>query len=571
MFSKKFNHTLIGASLALLVLACLGLTPAYATLIANARYTISIEAVMTNGAVTAGSTSLKLSSPAITDSNGKLTFTLSGVPSSTQYNFLVITITDSAGSIVRRSVMPAPTPGTRLNLGVSEVTENQSGAFLKAFQTAGTDDPLLAFFGFLLVRSSDITDGELLQMANFCFKGIKGTDGTGTTTGFEAYLRSQGVTTAQLLAFRQNLVTNLNEFASLYKDSIDQYFSSGANSELEKRGEAAGKMFEYLVDAAEDAGIDSDLLLMAFDKMGTVVVPLMSAAVTSGEMRAAVQAGIETTITRGMQKLRADKFLAKYTAALTTLGATAAEVEKFETAANTLKEKMIEQFQLFEKTVMKDEGVDAGDADDFNADMGTAMQNAFNTFMGSVAASDTEIDALRARMAAALPPLTIANFPAANFKFRNSQGAEANWPIMMVVACNWAIDIMNPATHGSTLTYTRDTLAVPANMGAFIPPFTTRTLTFQTVFTGGGFNPSLGVLNELREDVSIIEFTKYAAFQAIDWTDQEQAMSDECAAEENFYDNLNDLGANIGVTGGTATISATEKEALITIFVSPSF
>ena len=563
MLSIKLNRTLIGAGLALFALASLGLTPAYATLSANARYTISIEAVQSNGAVTTGPASLNLSSPAATDSSGKLTFTLSGVPSSTQYNFLVITITDSAGSIVRRSVMPAPTPGTRLNLGVSEVTENQSGAFLKAFQTAGTDDPLLAFFGFLLVRSSDITDGELLQMANFCLKGIKGTDGTGTTTGFEAYLRSKGGTDADLLAFRQNIVTNLNAFASLYKDSIDQYFSAGANSELEKRGEAAGKLFEYLVQAADDVGIDSNLLLMAFNKMGAVVMPLMTAAVNSGEMRASVQQGIETTISRGMEKLRADKFLAAYTAALTALGASAAELERFNVAATTLKDTMSEQFQDFEKTVMKDSGVDASTASDFDTEMGTAMQTAFSLFMSNVAATDAEILDLRTRMATALGTV-IGNIPASQFKFRDSLGAEVNWPIMMVVASRWGIGIMG---NSAQLTYTRDNLGIPAAM-AWLGGNRTD---FRTPFSGLGLNLTLPIMYEIRQDVEIAEFAKYAAYQAIDWTNESTAMDSEATAQENFYNRLALITSKIGKSGGTSAITDAEKDALVTIFVSPSF
>ncbi len=539
---------------------------AQAAFVVGEAYVVSVEAVKSNGQVTSPSSgdSLGVSATAIADNDGKLAFSLTGLPDSSSYNFLVVTIKDMVGNIVRRSIVPAPAAGESVDFGVSPVTENQTTAFLKVFKNAGTDDPLLAFFGFLLVRSADVTESEIIQMADFCLKGIKGNDGTGLTDGFEAKLRDEGATSAQLAALKTNLVTNFAGLASLYKDSVDEYFTSGSTAELEKRGEAAAKLFEYLVNATSDAGMNVESLLMAFNSMGAIVVPLINNATNSGLVRSSVAKGMDATISRGLQKLRADNFLKKYSNAMTTLGASASDVSRFTAAVNTLTATMAEQFKDFEKAVMKDEAADADDIDSQNSAMNTAMEAAFNQYMSDAAATDAEILALRTELATTFG-VPIATLDPNMFKFYSREG-QTNWPITMVVAARYIATIVD---DGGSLTYTRDNLPIPSAM-IWLGGSRTDYSTPPQSWSGSLLN--FGNLLELREDIEIAEFTRFAAFESIDFSDEAQAMSDMETAENAFYDKLEVMTAKIGgTTDGTTPISDAVKKALLTIFLSPDF
>ena len=585
---KLYVTTLIAVGLmALFVL----LMPRYAeaALTPNEIYTITIEAVRSNGTLTsaAAGNSLGLSATATADSNGKLSFSLSSVPNSNSYNFLVVTITDSGGTIARRSIVPAPAAGATLNLGVSPVTNAQTAGFISAFAAAGTDDPIMALMGYLIVRTTNLTTDEITTMATFCYQGIKGTDGTGLTDGYEAYLRSKGATNAQLVTFRKNIVANLSAYCSLYKDSVDEYFTSGATAECHKRGEAAGRLLSYLVDAGSDAGIDEEDLLVAMQAMGMIVMPLKADAIVAGTISAAVAKAIDGQICRAVQKLRADKYMKKYTLALTTLGASDSEVSKFNTAATNLLNTMIETFQSFENTVNGDELPTADDIDTASNAQNTAMEAAFNTFMTATAASDAEIADLRSRLKTALELSDVEAdlyIPADMFKFYDSAGGQKNWPIMMVVSTRWMATIL---TNGGSLTYTRDNLTVPVAMvwlGECSKPqhwnegecvadggtWTTGRKNFETMFPTGK-PQTWAALEGMREDIEIVEFTKFKAFGEFlpDPSDMMNAMK---AAEELFYTRLAGLKDNLGgTTDGSTLIPTAQKKAVITVFCSPDF
>ncbi|MBU4305182.1 MAG: hypothetical protein KJ893_06140 [Candidatus Omnitrophica bacterium] len=567
-------------------------------LLVGAEYQINVEAVKSIGTVTstANNNSLGLNTTAIAGSNGKLSFSLSGIPTSSSYNFLVVTIKNSSGTTVRRSIVPAPAPGSTLSLGVSPITDNQTKAFLSAFQNAGTDDPLLAFFGFMMIRSADVSTSEITQMAQFCIKGIKGTDGTGLTTGFEASLRDQGATSAMLTSLRSNLVTNFTNLTSLYKDSVDQYFSSGADAEKEKRGEAAAKIFEYLVNATNDAGMKVEWLIMAFNDLGAIVCPLITQAVNSGSVRTSTAGAMDSVISRGLQKLRADNFLKKYTNALTALGASTAEINQYTTAANTLMNTMQQNFQNFEKNVMGDEMPDADVVNEKNNEMNTAMEAAFNQFMTDCQATDARIVSLRASLKQALwynDTQMDQYLPASRFKFYNSSGNAVNWSIMQVVSVSWLADLI---TAGGSLSYARDDTSVPSMMqwmgqcsntqywdqqsclsNAGI--WTTGRRDYTAIFPGDSGSQMWAALEGLREDIQVAEFTRWNSFSGIDFNDKAGAMEAMKLAEKAFYDKLFNStgGANslindiTGTTNGTTAIAVTAKKALITIFLSPDF
>ncbi|MFH1777968.1 MAG: hypothetical protein ABH952_10480 [Candidatus Omnitrophota bacterium] len=545
-------------------------------------YNVSVEAVQSNGILTSTllGNSLGISTSAVADSNGKLEFTVSGVPNSDTYNFLAITVTlPDTGTVARRSVVPAPASGGTLNLGVSSVTNAQTNGFIAAFAAAGSDDPILALFGYLLVRSADVTATEIATMATFCYKGIKGTDGTGTTDGFEAYLRSSSratpATAAMMAQFRQNIVTNLSAYSSLYKDAVDEYFTSGASGELSKRGEAAARLMEYLIDAAVDAGINPDDVLMAIQAMGVIVVPLMEQAVTDGTLRRNVRKSLDATISRSIDKLRADKFMNRYNNALTTLSATTAEIARYNAAATALLNTMISLFQTFEASVNGDDMPDdADDVDRAGSAMNVTMQAAFDTFMSSIQATDAEIIDLRDRLAAVLIGAGASEsdknmyIPTNMFKWYDSNGNQVNWPIMMVVTGRWLTTLIS---NGGTLSYTRDTLSIPDMMSGWMSTRRNYTKEWDGVTPITDPNRLMwGALQGIREDVEIIEFNRWGAFSGFDALDEAARMQQMQTIEELFYQRLDGLKSNIsGTTDGMTNITNAEKGALITLYLSP--
>ncbi|MBI4846387.1 MAG: hypothetical protein HY810_07970 [Candidatus Omnitrophica bacterium] len=571
---------------------------AHATFTTGETYTISIYKISSSGSLNATASTTTL---ATADSNGKLSFSLSNVPTSSECNFLLVTITSSNNVAVRRSIVPAPTSGSTMDFGVSPLTDAQTTAFLNAFSTAQTDDPLLAFFGFVMVRTSNTTAAELAAMATICQKGIKGTDGTGITDGFEAKLVSEGVTASQMANFRRNIVSNLSVYTSLYKDAVDQYFSSGANAELEKRGEAASKIFEIIVDAAADTGIETEKLLYAFNAMGAIVLPLMDQGIINGSLSENLERGLESTIGRGLDKLRADNFLRKYNDALTALGATTEEITAYNNAVNTLTAAMRAQFEDFEKNCMKDDtDVDKNAMAAKDTEMQAGMQNAFNQFMTDCQSTNAQILDLRNRLASAFGYNAAQRdqfLPTRRFQFlkqnASSEADAVNWPIMMVVATRYMADIV---IAGGSVTYTRDTTTAPAAMwwlgycqtnahwdqGTCAANHSGQWVVGRRNYTN--MYPaecvSWAALEGLREDIQILQFKRWGAFsnEVAGASDDSTRMNAMETAEKDFYSKLFNSDSSTalinllgGTTNGTTAIPLATRKALITVFLDPDF
>lgn len=240
--------------------------PAVNALTAGEQYIIDVDAITSAGAVL----DLGLSAIATADSSGKISFSIgSNLPSRSSYNFLLITIKDSSGNTVRRSLAPTPAAGSSTNMGVSIVTDDQIDMLLAGMASAATDDPILVIFGLTMVRSASMTAGELTVIATVGIQGIRGSG------GFVDYLTTtKGYSSTAMTAFRNGIVNRLNRFSTLYKASVDATTSSAS---ADKRGEAAALLMTILMESGTDASINIDDILSALDSMGEVVVPLFQA------------------------------------------------------------------------------------------------------------------------------------------------------------------------------------------------------------------------------------------------------------------------------------------------------
>ncbi|MDO8291813.1 MAG: hypothetical protein Q7T29_02940 [Gallionella sp.] len=570
----------LGLSKTILAALLMASSHAYA-LTAGSSYTVTIGKINSNGTETVLSTS----SAVVADSDGKIAFSLTGVPDSTTCNFMTVVIKDSTGAVARNGIAPCATAGTTMPLGVSPVTDKQTEALKAGFLAAGTDDPILAVFGLAAVRTTGITTAELAALATI----VK--DAISNPGGFTDYLTTtRGVSAAQLAAYRSAIVAQLNDvnsgYSKLLKDSVD---ATASTADAAKRGEAAGLLMEILVKAATTAGFQQDYILEAFNAMGSIAVPAITAA-TPGTLSVTTAQGINTSIGSGIQKAKTSRVIEKYSAALTTLGATGADVTQFQTAATTLSTSMQTAFSTFEQAAFQTGTENAAAIIAAQTTLNTAMNTAFNTFIADTATSDARILTLRTNICTVVLPSNVAGclatLPAAFFQFYDQSGTTHNWPVNMVVLTDW---VTTNKTAGGSLTYTRDTTAVPGAMvwagscsvanfydqascvaatGVWTPGRTC----FGTVAAAGeaGFCQALPVdyasLRSIEQDVNILQMTRWAAFQA-SGGDMGQDQTAEQAFTDKLYTTITGLIG--GTTNGTTAISAVQKNAIVTLMSPP--
>lgn len=519
------------------------------------QYTITIEKLNSDGSLTSGDTSLEISTTAIANSDGKLSFSFSsGIPNNSSCNFMVITLTNSSDAVERRSIVPCPDAGKALPLGVSGITQKQADALIEAFASAATDDPILAVFGMTIVRSEGITAAELSTMANIAYKGITGSN------GFVDDMTSKGVTSSQLSSYRTKIISLLADpddgYSKLVKDSIDVADINDSTIAAAKRGEAAAKLLGVLVTAATTAGFSQDRVLEAFNAMGAIAVPLITTAAGNGSLSAATAQSINSTVGGGIQKLNADRGIEKYTQALATLGASGTDLTTFTTAANTLSTTMSSIFAEFEKVFTGSET--DSDVSTAQSTLDAAMPSAFNTFITSTSASNARIVEMIDKICTALSAGSSTCVPTSNFKFIQSGGSSTNWPIMMVIPTDWLSVIK---TAGGSLSYTRDNVGIPSDLQTALGSST------RTNFGSGGENiPSpYAELFSIQEDIMIREFVRFAAQTGAD-------MGAQNTLEKAFSDALVAIAGNIsGTTDGSTAITSAQKEALVELLKSPQF
>lgn len=574
--SARFTRAMLAAAFAAFVGNAHALT-------AGQNYTVTIGKINSNGT----ETTLSTSAPVTADADGKIAFSLASVPDNTTCNFMTIVIKDSNGTVARNGIAPCAAAGTTLPLGVSPVTDKQTEALKAGFAAAGTDDPILAVFGLIIVRTTGITSAELAEMATIARRGIN------DPNGFVDHLKTtRGVTDAQLLAYRNSIVAQLADantgYSKLVKDSVDATTSA---TESGKRGEAAGMLMDILVKAASDAGFQQDYVIEAFNSMGSVAVPLING---SAVLSPTTKAGVQSSVGGGIQKIREKRVVEKYTRALTTLGATGNDVTQFQTAATTLTDAMRAAFSTFEQTAFQTGSEDANTINNAQTALNTAMNTAFNNFIAGVAVDDPRITTLIGHICQSIPNAPANCIPANFFKFYKPDGSQVNWPVNMVVLTDW---VATNKLAGGALTYSRDggqdpnaavnsafmpwmgqcsvagrfnKVACETNPGAGV--WTAGRTCFGTVAAAGevttcrNFPADYANLMAIQEDINIRQMSRWAAVQAAN-----NDNGTEETAEQDFTNGLYTklTGLIGGTTDGAAAITGQQKKAIVTLMSPP--
>jgi len=523
-------------------------------LTAGASYTVVVSQVNSDGTLTS------LSSTATTaDSNGKIAFTLTGLPDASQTHFVLLEIKDSSGNVVRQGIAPAPGPGATNQVGINPLSDVQAAALQAAMTGNSTDDPLAAAFGLVFIRSQNIGSGDINGIRDMMATAILGTD------GMEAFLLTKGISQSALDTFKNRIVYNaatgtkdLSDYVAFFKQAVD----SGNDDDLAKAG---GLMGDILIDAGSAAGIDPQLLLAAFSAAGNAT----GLDTAMGSLSSNFQNSVNAAVNGFFSRLSSVVLKTEYSTALGTLGGSQALIDRFNAAVQTFvtaQQGIDTQYSGF---FMDPAAYAAGvskTVQQIQTELDTAFQTAWSAFQAGIISNTSEINDMRAVVASSLGlaasnPVILGIGTEVDFN-----GFAVNWPIPQTVAVSWIANILSA---GGNFSYTRDTTSVPANMQSWLDSDDDNNNGIDGArhdFTAQ-MPASFAALMGLLEDVQIVEQTRFAIW---DGGGQPTAAQKQ-QARLDFASNLDQVAGLIsGTTDGTTVISTAQKKALLKLMMEPS-
>jgi hypothetical protein len=561
---------LLGIWVVLMALVLVSL-PAHAALTAGANYTITVQKMNSDGTVTDYS-----STTAAADADGKLSFTLSSMPTDADCNFIVIIIKDESGTTVRKGFVPAPHAGSTNLMGANSLSTAQTNTILAAGAAIGTDDPIPVAYLLTMLRSEGITEAEAIAFASLGKIAIAGSG------GFEAFLTDNGVTAAQLASFKSYLIYNptsgkktIADLTASFKTAVDSTSTTTAKQEMQKAG---GFMADVFMDAAASAGIDMGLILPAHDAAGDVAGSADGLAILA-QLSTNVRSSMEQAMTSFFQRIAAVKVKSEYTKALNTLNASGEQVTRFTTAVDTMMTAMAAidsdycDYYSDPQTYLT---ANSTTASAVQAAMSARYQALFTTFQTDIQSTNADINTMKTNVASSFG-IDQSYLPSDFGKYYDFTGTQKNWPIPQTVMVNWMASLI---VAGGSFTYTRDTTPIPSFamwLGKCSNPqywdptscqsnggtWTQERHDFSNMSPSAAFNAYMGI----QEDVQIVENSRYALYQG----GQQPTKAEEKAGRLLFTQRMDALALLIsGTTNGTTAISAGQKEAVIKLLMQPS-
>lgn len=270
-----------------------------ASLPLNKELTVRLSTVAENGAI-----SQVADTSATTDSFGKIEFSFTSVPDSTVADFILLQILDG-DIILRHSIVPAADPGEHIDVGISEVSDIQTRATLKAAEISGHLTPLHLLMAQTMFRTAGFSLTDIAQGAAAV---------VAAATALEEKIATTEDGLIKLPVFLRFVATGLDSAAALYRMSVDNAISSDPNVEAYGRGEAFAALMRSFINSGADAGIPLDTLCTAFSAAGAAAED--SVRGLSPAIFEAVRAGFITGITQS----GAYRFIREYRDALTAVG-----------------------------------------------------------------------------------------------------------------------------------------------------------------------------------------------------------------------------------------------------------
>jgi hypothetical protein len=532
-------------------------------LAANTAYTITLSKLTSAGALqdleTVNGT---------TDAGGVLTFTLSQVPSKDDANFVFVTIKDGGGNVVRQGMAPAPPPGDNNATGLNYLSTTQAEALIRAASIIGSDDPIVAAYLFIILRSPDISPADIDNVAHLGSDAL-----TDPTLGFEAYLLSHGVSQAKLDALKKCLIYNPDENAKTLRNFARNFFNAvattdnaTASSEMQKAG---GFMAEVFLDAGTCSGIDAGQILSAHNAAG-------DGADAGGHftaLSANLKASIETAMSTFDRRISIIRISTDYTNALNALNASGAQVTQYLDGVAGLMQTSSEVDIAYSGYFMDRQAYLAAHPGVTDNDVQQAINDAYNTgwmqFQAAIAADNASLDAMKATLLAADPTL---NLPPDFGTYYDQTGTPQNWPVPQVVLVSWLA--------GSTFDYgPRDNTAIPAMMEPWMGSCDNVMFWDQGSCTGNGHTWTPGrhtydtqstvfdAYLSLQEDLNILQMKRNEI-----WNGGNQPTGAERAAnEEAFLVAVQAAAGRISGSKAGVAITAAQKDAIVKLLLPPQF
>lgn len=553
----------------ILLMLVTGFSLVFAALNVNSTYNIFIQKVNSNGTVSDYS-----STTGTTDSNGKLSFVLTNLPTTNEANFLVFIIKDFSGNVVRKGFVPAPPPGSTNLVGINNLSTVQTNAILAAGEAIGTDDPIAVAYRLVLLRSPEATVDDALLSANV------GKDATVGSGGFEDFLLQNGMTSTQLNTLKSRLIYNptagkktIADLTANFKAAVDSGDPTTATQEMQKAG---GFMADVFMDAAEAARIDFTLILAAHDAAGVIAQNSTNQARVQ-QLSSSVRRSLEQAMSSFFRRIAAVKVKSEYTKALTTLNASGDQVNNYLAAVQAMMNSQGNIDATYGEYFQNPEAYVAAHNtthETVRTAIDQAFQQAFATFQEDITSTNAEISQMRSNVTTAFG-IDQSYLPADFGTYRDFNGTTKNWPIPQVVMVNWLASIISA---GGSFSYTRDTLDIPAQitwLGICDPLGATEKYACENI-NGGTWTPQRRTYNSpseafnaylgLQEDIQIIEFTRYAIYQG-----GQPSREQEKQARLELLQNLENAANRIsGTTNGTISISLEQKKAVIRLLLQPS-
>ena len=532
-------------------------------LVASAAYTITISKLSSVGQLvdieTVGGT---------TDNNGLLAFTLTRIPTKDEANFIFLTIKNGSGTVVRRGMTPAPPLDDNNATGLNYLSTTQADGMLLAASTNRTDDPIMAAYLLIILRSPNVSPEDLVNIA-----GLGGDALTDPDVGFESFLLSNGVDNATLSKMKGCLIYNpdnsaktLRNFTRNFYDAVAATDNDAASSAMQKAG---GFMAEIFLDAGACAGIDAGQILAAHNAAG-------DGAQAGGHM-SALSAGLMGSINTAMssfdRKIAIVRISTEYTNALNALNASGAQVTQYLASVTGLMNSSALIDQQFADYYMDHTAYLAAHPGVTDNDVRNSMNTAYSTgwtqFQTDIAADNASITAMKASFQSANPSLML---PGDFGTYTDQNGDRRNWPIPQVVLMNWLA--------ASTFDYSaRDNTAIPSMMGGWMGACDNNMFWDQGSCVGSGhvwtpgrrdyvgstgssvFDSYLG----LQEDLNIIQMKRNEI-----WSTGHEPTGAERAANENLAGSrAQACGARITGSRSGNAITAAEKDAILKLLAPP--
>jgi hypothetical protein len=563
--NKKLNTLLAAALLTVTSSTCFALTPL-------TNYTITSSKLNANGTVTDIETV-----PVTTDAAGKATFSLSTLPTKADVNFITFTVKDAAKAIVLQGIAPAPPTGDTNQLGINDLATAQAQTFLKAAELAGTDDPILAAYLLVLLRSPNIPAADVVKLATLGQAAI-----LPGHAGFEDYM-GLNISAAKLTAFKKCLIFNPDPTKTTLRDITKGFYtgvqSGSAATETSETQKAGGLMADVFMDAAACADVELEHITNAHHAAGNGAdsTGLMLGGPTG--ISAVVMSSLDQSMNAFGKKVGMVKMVTEYTNALTTLKATGTQVDTFIAAAKAMATATANVDQQYGDFFKDPAGYATAKGTTVKAvqdAINLIFQNAWTTFQSAIAASDSDIAALKTAVTAAFPGILL---PSDFGKNNDGTATPPNWPVQQVVMVSWMVDLIHT---GGTLSYTRDTTAIPAMMGQWLGSCSKNQYWEKTSCEGNGgvwtvgrttFDTKSNAFNtylQIQQDVNIADMNRNSIWNDGSGNPVQPSQTVRMQAASDFIKLLAKIQGNIVATkAGGVSASDAEKQAIIKLMLQP--